>query len=54
MFLGKRAWPECKADNLTAICKPIVYTMWDLHPPTTLQASTTFYGNNFTFSIIKM
>jgi hypothetical protein len=24
MFLGSRAQPACKADNLTAICEPIV------------------------------
>jgi hypothetical protein len=23
-FLESRAWPVCKADNLTAICEPIV------------------------------
>jgi hypothetical protein len=31
MFLGSRARPVRKADNLTAICEPIVYTMWDLN-----------------------
>jgi hypothetical protein len=29
MFLRSRARPVRKADNLTAICEPIVYTMWD-------------------------
>jgi hypothetical protein len=24
IFLGGKGWPVCKADNLTAICKPIV------------------------------
>jgi hypothetical protein len=33
MFLGSRAWPARKADNLTAICEPIVLTM--------LRSSTT-------------
>jgi hypothetical protein len=28
-FLGNRARPVRKADNLTAICEPTVYTMWD-------------------------
>jgi hypothetical protein len=28
-FLGSRAQPVHTADNLTAICEPIVYTMWD-------------------------
>jgi hypothetical protein len=25
---GGKGWPMHKADNLTAICKPIVYKMW--------------------------
>jgi hypothetical protein len=25
---GGKAWPARKADNLTAICDPIVYKMW--------------------------
>jgi hypothetical protein len=29
MFLGDRVRPVRKADNLTAICEPIVWTMWD-------------------------
>jgi hypothetical protein len=29
MFLGNRGQPVRKADNLTAICDPIVWTMWD-------------------------
>jgi hypothetical protein len=29
MFLGNKVQPVCKADNLTAICEPNVYTMWD-------------------------
>jgi hypothetical protein len=28
-FLGGKAQSACKADNLTAICEPIVWTMWD-------------------------
>jgi hypothetical protein len=28
MFLG-RAWQECKADNLTAICDRVVRKLWD-------------------------
>jgi hypothetical protein len=30
MFLGIRAPPVRRADNLTAICEPIVYTVWIL------------------------
>jgi hypothetical protein len=36
MFLGKRERPVLRADNLTAICEPIVYTVWDPEHLTTL------------------
>jgi hypothetical protein len=36
MFLGSRARPVRKADNLTAVCEPIVYTVWDPLHLTTL------------------
>jgi hypothetical protein len=29
MFLGNKAQPVRRADNLTAIREPFVYTMWD-------------------------
>jgi hypothetical protein len=29
MFLGSKVRPVGKADNLTTICEPIVYTMKD-------------------------
>jgi hypothetical protein len=29
MFPGSRARPVRRADNITAICESIVYTMWD-------------------------
>jgi hypothetical protein len=29
MLLGSKARPVRGADNLTAICEEIVYTMWD-------------------------
>jgi hypothetical protein len=48
MFLGSRARPVRRADNLTAICEPIVYTMWDPQHLTTLQASTACYEDSFT------
>jgi hypothetical protein len=35
-----RARTVRKADNLAAICEPIVYTMWNPQHLTTLQAST--------------
>jgi hypothetical protein len=31
MFLGSAARTAGEADNLTANCEPIVYTMWDLY-----------------------
>jgi hypothetical protein len=29
MFLGSKVWLVRRADNLTAIYEPIVWTMWD-------------------------
>jgi hypothetical protein len=53
MFLGvKGGWPGCKADNLTAICEPIVYQMWEPRRLTTLWASTACYRDNFTFYLL--
>jgi hypothetical protein len=40
VFLGSRAHPVRKTDNLTAICEPIVHDMWE---PT-----ATCYRDNFT------
>jgi hypothetical protein len=40
-----------KADNLTAICEPIVKTMGDLRRLTTLWAFTVGYRQSFTFFI---
>jgi hypothetical protein len=36
------AQPARKDDNLTAICVPIIWTMWYPRHLTTLQASTAF------------
>jgi hypothetical protein len=36
MFLGSRAWPVRRADNVAAICEPIVYTMWGPYHSRTL------------------
>jgi hypothetical protein len=38
MFLGNRARPVRMADNLTIICEPVFYTMWDPQHLTTLLA----------------
>jgi hypothetical protein len=32
IFLGGRGRPACEADNLTAICQPTVYKMWEPQP----------------------
>jgi hypothetical protein len=37
-----------KADNLTAICEPIAYKIWELRRLTTLWASTACNRNSFT------
>jgi hypothetical protein len=47
VFLWSRARPVPKAESLTAICEPIVYTMWDLQHLTTVEASTACYGDSF-------
>jgi hypothetical protein len=49
IFLGGKGRPARKADNLTAICEPIFYKMWDPLRLTTLWASTACYRDIFTF-----
>jgi hypothetical protein len=44
MFLGSKARPVCRADNITAISE----TMWDPQDRTNLQTSTACYGDSFT------
>jgi hypothetical protein len=46
MFLGSRVRPVHRADNLTAIREPIVYTMWDPQQLTVIQVSTACYGES--------
>jgi hypothetical protein len=41
-----------RADNLTAICEPIDYTMWDPQHLTTVQASITCYRDSFVLLVI--
>jgi hypothetical protein len=48
MYLGEGKGSQRKADNLTAICEPIVYKMWEPRRLTNLWASTAFYGDSFT------
>jgi hypothetical protein len=46
---GGKGRPARKADNLTAICKPIVYKMWEPGRLTTLWASMACFWDSFTF-----
>jgi hypothetical protein len=46
MFLWSKAQPVNRADNFTAICEQIVWTMQDPQHLTTLQASTACYGDS--------
>jgi hypothetical protein len=46
--------PARKADNLTAVCEPIVYKMWDPQYLTTLLASTACYRDTFTFLLYAL
>jgi hypothetical protein len=44
---GGKGRPARKADNLTAICEPIVEKMWEPRRLTTLWASTACYRESF-------
>jgi hypothetical protein len=46
---GGKGRPKRKADNLTAICEPNVYKMWEPRRLTTLWALTACYRDSFTF-----
>jgi hypothetical protein len=46
---GVKERPARKADNLTAICEPIVSKMWEPRRLTTLWASTAWYRDSFIF-----
>jgi hypothetical protein len=47
-FLGGKRRPARGADNLTAICEPIVQKMWDPQRLTKLWASTACCRDSFT------
>jgi hypothetical protein len=49
---GGKGRPAHKADNLTAICEPIVKKMWEPRRLTALWATTACYRDSFTFIII--
>jgi hypothetical protein len=46
---GVKGRSERKGDNLTAICEPIIWKMWEPRRLTTLWASNVYYRDNFTF-----
>jgi hypothetical protein len=46
---GGEGRPARKADNLTAICEPIVYKMWEPQHLTVLWVSTARYRDTFTY-----
>jgi hypothetical protein len=46
---GGKERPARRADNLTAICDPIVYRAWEPQCLTTLRDSTVCYRDSFTF-----
>jgi hypothetical protein len=46
---GCKVGPLRKADNLAAICEPIVWKMWEPRRLTNLWASMACYGDSFTF-----
>jgi hypothetical protein len=47
---GVKGRPAHQADNLTAICEPIVWKMWEPRRLTTLWASTARYRDSFFFT----
>jgi hypothetical protein len=49
---GGKGWPACKADNLTAICEPIVEKVWEPRYLTTLCAFMVCYRDSFTFTFL--
>jgi hypothetical protein len=48
---GGKGRPACKAENLTAICEPTVYKMWEPRRLTTLWASMASYRDSFTLPL---
>jgi hypothetical protein len=48
---GGKGWPAREADNLTAICEPTVWKIWDPGRLTTLWISRACYRDNVTLSL---
>jgi hypothetical protein len=49
---GCKGRPAPKTDNLTAICEPTVYNMWEPQHLTAPWASTAVYRDSFTFHFL--
>jgi hypothetical protein len=49
---GSKARPEDKADNLTAICEPIFWKMWEPRCLTNLSVTTTCHRDSFTLLLL--
>jgi hypothetical protein len=49
---GSKGRPARRADNLTAICEPIVQKMWESRHLTTLWAFAACYRDRFTFTSV--
>jgi hypothetical protein len=52
MFWGSKARPVRRAHKLTPMCEPIFWKMWDSYNLTTLQFSTSYYGDSGGFPIL--
>jgi hypothetical protein len=53
-ILGGKVRLARRADNLTAICEPIVWKMWEPRRLTTLWTFTACYKDSFTFIFIYL
>jgi hypothetical protein len=51
---GVKVRPVREADNLPAICEPIVELMWDPGHLATLYANSSYYGDGFPFSLCNV
>jgi hypothetical protein len=51
--MGDKWRPARKADNLTVICEPIVWKMWERRPLTNLWAFTAVTGVALPFTFYK-
>jgi hypothetical protein len=54
IFLGGKKRPARKADNLTAVCEPIAYKMWEPRRLMNLWASTSCCSDSFTINLQRI